>query len=106
MKYTHEKEINNTTNYLDLTITKNLQMKLIDSRIYHKPSIPQLSQQVKTSIPAQKISIFNSLIHRLITLPITKPNYKKELRFIEEMAVKNSFNLKTIHKLLRKHKSK
>ena len=29
------------------------------------------------------------LIHRLITLPITKPNYKKELRYIEEMAVKN-----------------
>ena len=53
MKYTHEKEINNTTNYLDLTITKNLQMKLIDSRIYHKPSIPQLSQQFKISIPAQ-----------------------------------------------------
>ena len=54
----------------------------------------------------QKLSTFNSLIHRLITLPITKPNYKKELRYIEEMAVKNGFNLKTIHKLIRKQKSK
>ena len=29
-----------------------------------------------------------------------------ELRYIEEMAFKNGFNLKTIHKLIRKHKSK
>ena len=47
-------------------------------------------QQIKTSIPTK-------IKHRLITLPITKPNYKKELRYIEEMAVKNGFNLKTIH---------
>ena len=54
----------------------------------------------------QKLSTFNSLIHRLINLPITKLNYKKELRYIEEMAAKNGFNLKTIHKLIRKQKSK
>jgi hypothetical protein len=39
------------------------------------------------------------LIQRLITLLITNPNYKTELRFIEEMAVKYGFNLKTIHKI-------
>jgi hypothetical protein len=45
-------------------------------------------------------------MHKLITLPITEANYKKELKFIEEMAVKNGFNLKTTHKLIRKHKCK
>jgi hypothetical protein len=39
-------------------------------------------------------------------VPITKPNYKKELGLIEDMAVKNGFNLKTIHKLIRKQKTK
>ena len=46
-------------------------------------------------------SWLHSLIHRLITLPIKKSNYKQEHRFLEEMAVKNGFNLKTIHKLIR-----
>ena len=36
---------------------------------------------------------------------MTKTNYKKELKFIEEMTVQNGFNLKTIHKK-RKHQSK
>ena len=49
---------------------------------------------------------FNSVIHTLITLLITKPKYKKELKYIEEMAVKSGFNLKLIHKLIIKHESK
>ena len=36
IKFTHKNEINNTINYLDLTITKNLQKKVIDLGIYHK----------------------------------------------------------------------
>ena len=35
--FTHENEIDNTINYLDLTITKNLQKKVIDIGKYHKP---------------------------------------------------------------------
>jgi hypothetical protein len=30
-------------------------------------------------------------------LSLKEPNYKKELRFIKEMAVKNGFNLSTIY---------
>ena len=75
--------------------------------MYHKPTSNTTAIHNKSRHPfQQKLSTFNSLIHRLITLPITKPNYKKELRYIEEMAVKNGFNLKTIHKLIRKQKSK
>ena len=36
IKFTHENEIENIINYLDLTITKTLQKKVIDLGIYHK----------------------------------------------------------------------
>ena len=35
IKFTHKNDINNTINYLELTITKNLQKKEIDLGIYH-----------------------------------------------------------------------
>ena len=38
IKFTYENKINNTINYLDLTTTKNLQKKVIDLEIYHKPT--------------------------------------------------------------------
>ena len=38
IKFTHENEIDNKINYLDLTITKHLQKKAIDLGIYHKPT--------------------------------------------------------------------
>ena len=76
---THENEIDNTINYLDLTITKNLQKKVTDLGIYHKPTSNTTAIHNKSRHPfQQKLSTFNSLIHRLITLPITKPYYKKE----------------------------
>ena len=50
IKFTHENKIDNTINYLDLTITKNLQEKVIDLGIYHKPTS---NPQVKTSIPTK-----------------------------------------------------
>ena len=74
-------EIDNTINYLDLTITKHLQKRVIDLGIYHKPT---------SNITA---------IHN-------KSRHPFQLRYIEEMPVKNGFNLKTIHKLIRKQKSK
>ena len=80
---------------MDLTITKNLQKKVIDLGIYHKPTSNTTGIHKRSRHPfQQKLSTFNSLINRLITFPITKPNYKNELRFIEEMAVRNEFNLK------------
>ena len=101
IKFTHENEINNTINYLDLTITINLQKNVIDLGIYHKPTSNTTAIHNKSRHPFQQnLSTINSLIHRLITLPITKPNYKKEIRYIEEMAVKNGFNLKPIYKVI------
>ena len=47
----------------------------------------QLIKIIETIMIQNYFQFNNSLIHRLITLPITKPNYKKELRFIEKMAV-------------------
>ena len=47
-------------------------------------NLSQTNQQSTTRYPfQQKLSTFICLIHRLITLPTTKPKYKRELRFIE-----------------------
>ena len=52
IKFTHENEINNTVNYLDLTITKpikesNLSRNLSQTNQQHNSN----PQQIKTSIP-------------------------------------------------------
>ena len=52
IKFTHKNEIN-ITNYLDLTITKNLQKKVIDLGIYHKPTSNTTAIHIKTSIPTK-----------------------------------------------------
>jgi len=89
---------------LELIITKNLQKKEIDLGIYYKSTSNTTAIHNKSRHPfKQKLGTFNSLIHRLITSPITKLIYKIELRYIEETSVKNGFNLKTVHKLIRKH---
>ena len=38
IKFTNENEIDNTINYMELTITKNLQKKVTDLGMYHKPT--------------------------------------------------------------------
>jgi hypothetical protein len=53
----------------------------------------------------QKLSIFNSLIHRLTNLPITTNSYK-ELKYIRTLAEDNGFNNTTVNKLLHKYKNK
>ena len=47
------------------------------------------------SIPARKQNAHSIVLY---TLPITKPNYKTEPKFIEEIIIKNGLNLKTTHK--------
>jgi hypothetical protein len=61
--------------------------------MYYKPTSNTIAIRNKPRHPfQQKLSTFNCLIHRLITLPITKLYYKMKLKNIEEMAIKNEFN--------------
>ena len=53
IKFTQGNEINNTINYLDLTITKNVQEKVIDSGIYHKPTSNTLAIHKSSRHPFQ-----------------------------------------------------
>jgi hypothetical protein len=46
------------------------------------------------------------LIHRLTNLPVTTNSYNKELKYIRTLAEDNSFNNRTVNKLLRKYKNK
>ena len=63
IKCTHENEIDNTINYLDLTITKNLQKKVIDLGIYHKSTSNTTAIHNKSRhLFQEKLNTFNSLL--------------------------------------------
>ena len=75
--------------------------------IYRKPSSNTIAIHRNSRHPhQQKLSIFNSLIHRLTNIPITTSSYNKELKYIRTLAEDNGFDNRTINKLLHKHKSK
>ena len=42
----------------------------------------------------------------MLTIPLTKKNYNKELKYFRELAIENGFNKQIIQKLIRKHKEK
>ena len=54
----------------------------------------------------QKLSKFNSLIHRLLIILLTKKNYNKELKYIRQLAIENGFDKQIIQKLIRKLEDK
>jgi hypothetical protein len=54
IKFTNENEINNTINYLDLTIAKNLQKKVIDLGIYHKQPATHQQSTISQDINSNK----------------------------------------------------
>ena len=72
---TLEKEKDNILNYLDLTIEKNQRKGKLEIGIYHKTTSNNITTNSKSRHPYnQKLSTFNSLFHRLITIPLVSLN--------------------------------
>ena len=40
----------------------------------------------------------------VVTIPLTKKNYNKELKYIRKLAIENGFNKQIIQKLIRKQR--
>lgn len=94
---------NKEINFLDLNI-KIFNNRLI-FEIYRKPG------STDAIIPANsyhnhqhKMAAFRSLIHRLVTLPLTKAGYRKELNTILKIAENNGYEKQAILRMLRKKK--
>jgi hypothetical protein len=70
-------EINNSINYLDLTINRNINKIELD--IYRKPTNADITIQYTSNHPQDhKQATFNFYINRMLMLPITDQAIKKE----------------------------
>ena len=79
IKFTVEVQELNSINFLDFTIT-NLNGKH-DFSIYHKPSHSDIVIHNSSAHPySHKMADFNSFIHRLLNIPMSKENYDKRIK--------------------------
>ena len=105
LKFTLETEINNTINYLDITIKRNNHN--LQFSIFRKSTTSKLSINNNSCHPEQhKIANFRFLLHRLNTIPMSKKNYRIELNNILDIAEHNNYPMYKIHRLNRNIKNK
>jgi len=77
LEFKATEEINNSINYLDLTINRNINEIELD--IYRKPTNADITIQYTSNHPQdRKQATFTFYINRMLTLPITDQAKKKE----------------------------
>ncbi|XP_050511970.1 uncharacterized protein LOC126888016 [Diabrotica virgifera virgifera] len=101
IKFTLETEINNSINFLDLTIEKT--PSKLEFSIFRKPTqtdhiIPNSSNHPYQ----QKMSAFHCYIHRLLNIPMSKDNYNNEVSILKQLAVNNGYSPLIIDNIIRK----
>lgn len=102
IKFTYEEERENQIPFLDVMIIRNNE-NIVELDIYRKPtSTDRYITSDSMHAPQHKLAAFNSMIHRLVTLPLTTERYSKELDHIYGVARKNGYLRQTIDRLLRK----
>lgn len=82
-----------------MTISKK--NNLHEFQIFHKPT------QTESLIPSSsnhpmhyKMASFRSMINRLLNIPMSEQNYKKELKIIKHLANKNGYKSNIIEKMI------
>lgn len=101
IKFTFEKEENNSINFLDLTITK------IDDRlsfnIYRKKTFTDVTIPMDSQHPlSHKLAAYNSMIHRAFNIPLSNVDFSAELRTIKRIAFNNGYEGTLIDNLIKK----
>ena len=85
IQFTLETEVNNKLNFLDLTITKI--DKKFQYQIYRKPTTTDLTINAESHHPlSQKMATYNSLVHRLLSIPLEDKDFHEELNTIRYIA--------------------
>lgn len=102
LKFTLETETNSSINFLDLTIEKcNKKLKY---KIYRKPTTTDQTIHASSYHPhSHKIAAYNSMVSRLIKIPMHPDDYITEVNIIKHIARSNGYNTNIIDKLIRKH---
>lgn len=101
IQFTIEKETDHSINFLDLTIIN--QNNQLTYQIYRKPTTTDIVIPADSKHPEQtKLAAFNSMIHRLINIPLSENSYNKELDIIQTIALNNGYPTALINKILKK----
>jgi len=104
LEFKATEEINNSINYLDLTINRNINKIELD--IYRKPTNADITIQYTSNHPQDhKQAAFTFYINRMLTLPITDQAKKKEWEKILKIAPKNGFPINIIHNIKKERNS-
>jgi hypothetical protein len=89
-----------TINFLDINI--NILNNKLDFDIYRKETYTDnLIHNTSKHHPSQKLSVFHSLLHRLLNVPLSTDKYKKEISTIKLLAKNNGFSAEIIDRLLK-----
>ena len=103
IQFTMETETNNELNFLDLTVTR--QLNSLNFKIYRKPTTTNVTIHADSHHPfSQKLVAYNSFIHRLLMIPLNN-DFECELNIIKHIALANGYESQMIDNILRKHKS-
>lgn len=103
LKFTMELEENGRIPFLDLSIERS--HNKISLGIFHKETATKRYITSSSCHPMQhKKAAFNSMVHRLINIPLTPSNFAKEELFIKEVATMNGFDTLMVDKLIHKFK--
>lgn len=102
IQFTHEIERNGGLPFLDLLV-KRRDGKLNFS-IYRKPTHTQRYITADSNHCFQhKMAAFNSMLYRLVNIPMSKEDYSTELKFIKNTAQINGYSNDLIVPILNKH---
>lgn len=105
LKFTMEPEQTNKLNFLDLTLTKT--NSKFDYSIYRKPTTTDQTIHSSSYHPqSHKLAAYNSMVHRLLSTPLSESNYIKEVNIIKHIAAANGYASNMVDNIISKHKNK
>jgi hypothetical protein len=98
LHYKATDDIENTINFLDLLITRNLNKLIID--IYRKPTTTNTTIHYKPNHPLKhKISAYRFMLNRLHQLPLSQKQKHQEKNTIIQIAKHNGYPISIIERL-------
>jgi hypothetical protein len=98
LQFTPTAEINNTTNFLDLSVTR--QHNKLTLNIYRKPTTTDTTIHYSTNhLIEHKTAAYRFLLNRMHRLTITQEHKEQEMNTIYQIARKNGYTKQSIDKL-------
>ena len=101
IKFTMEKETNNTLPFLDVNITKcyNNNICSFSTSVYRKPTFTELGSSCYSYVPLlYKINAAKTLIHRAYHLSSNYILFSQEIKIVENYLINNGFLIKLIER--------